>query len=453
VPDGFRRLIDIRAVRGTALLLLLCAAACGSEGGSASHADAKSGARRACLFKAGALPEQTLGPQVPRGAQIPIDHIVVLMQENHSFDNYFGRLPAAGHPHVDGLPARASNPDGNGGSVQAFHQQSYCTADTDHSWTGSHIEFDQGRNDKFVTQNNPDGERAIGYYDQTDLPLYYALATTFAIGDRYFCSVLGPTFPNRSYSLAATSFGHIRNDLGGFGTSSIFNLLDTYGVSWKVYFNDLPYAALLFGVNHNLTPFSAFLADASDGNLPQVSFIDATMGLAGRAELDEHPPANIQQGEQFAAQVVEAVLSSPNWPTSALFITYDEHGGFYDHVPPPPACPPDDIAPMLDPSDPESDFPARFDRYGFRVPFLVVSPYARPGFVSHTIYDHTSILRFIETRFDLPALTRRDANATPFLDVFDFSRPALLNPPALPEVTVDAAHLQQCRADFPNMAY
>src|SRR5262249_45831285 len=163
------------------------------------------------------------------------------------------------------------------------------------------------------------GERAIGYYDQTDLPLYYTLATTFAIGDRYFCSVLGPTFPNRSYLLAATSFGHIRNDLGGFGTSSIFDLLDTHGVSWKVYFNDLSYAALLFGVNHNLTPFSAFLTDASNGNLPQVSFIDAAMGLAGRVELDEHPPSNIQQGEQFAAQVVEAVLNSPNWPTSALF--------------------------------------------------------------------------------------------------------------------------------------
>ena len=448
-----RHRVGIRAASCTALLLLLFAAGCGGGGGTSSQADSKSGARRACQFDAGALPEQTLGASLSRGTEIPIDHIVVLMQENHSFDNYFGRLPAAGHRRVDGLPASASNPDGNGASVRAFHQDQYCTADTDHSWTGSHIEFDEGRNDNFVIQNNPDGERAIGYYDQTDLPFYYALATTFAIGDRYFCSVLGPTFPNRSYLLAATSFGHIRNDLGGFGQSSIFSLLDMHGVSWKVYFNDLSYAGLLLGVNHNLTRFSTFLADASAGTLPQVSFIDAAMGLAGRVELDEHPPSNIQQGEQFAAQVVDAVLSSPNWPRTALFITYDEHGGFYDHVPPPPACPPDDIAPMLDPSDPTSDFPARFDRYGFRVPLLVLSPYARPGFVSHTIYDHTSILRFIETRFDLPALTRRDANATPLLDVFDFSRPALLNPPMLPEVTVDAEHLQECRAAFPSMPY
>ena len=172
-----------------------------------------------------------------------------------------------------------------------------------------------------------------------------------------------------------------------------------------------------------------------------------------RAELDEHPPANIQQGEQFAASVTEAVLTSPDWPHTALFITYDEHGGFYDHVPPPAACAPDAISPMLDPSDPSSDFPAQFDRYGFRVPLLVVSPYVKPGFVSHVIYDHTSILRFIETRYDLPALTNRDANAAPLLDLFDFSRPALLNPPVLPSVAVDATQLQQCRVDFPGMRY
>jgi len=377
----------------------------------------------------------------------------LMMQENRSFDNYFGRLPASGHRGVDGLPADASNPDGSGGRVSSFHADRYCTADTDHSWTGSHNEFDQGRNDGFVTQNNPDGERAMGYYDQTDLTLYYALADSFAIGDRYFCSVLGPTFPNRSYLLAATSFGHIRNDLGGFGNRSIFDTLDAHSVAWKVYFNDLPYAALLVGVNRNLVTFANFLSDAAAGTLPQVSFVDAAMGLAGRPELDEHPPANIQQGEQFAAQVVEALLNSPNWPRTALFITYDEHGGFYDHVPPPSACAPDDIAPMLDPTDPSSDFPASFDRYGFRVPLLVVSPYARPGFVSHTIYDHTSILRFIETRFDLPALTRRDANANPVLDVFDFSHPALLNPPTLPQVSVDPERLQQCRTDFPQMPY
>jgi phospholipase C len=435
------------------LLLLMCASACGSGNGSSS-ADSKTQARHACRFGAGALPDETLGPEVPRGAQIPIDHIVVLMQENRSFDSYFGRLPAAGHRAVDGLPAAASNPDSDGTPVSAFHQDRYCTVDTDHSWTASHRQFGNAYNSGFVIENNPDGERAMGYYDERDLPFYYTLAREFALGDRYFSSLLGPTFPNRSYLLAGTSFGHIRNDLGGFGQPSIFDTLDAHGVSWKVYFNDVPYVTLLFGVagGANVTRFANFLSDAAAGTLPQVSFVDSAMGL-GRAELDEHPPANIQQGEQFSAQVTEALVNSPNWPRAVLFITYDEHGGFYDHVPPPPACPPDDIAPLLDPSDPSSDFPARFDRYGFRVPLLVISPYAKPGFVSHTIYDHTSILRFIETRFDLPALTSRDANATPVLDLFDFSRPALLNPPQLPPAPVDAGRLQACQADFPQMHY
>jgi len=437
-----------------ALLLVICAMGCGGGGHAASQTDSQSQARLACQFKAGALPEDTLGATVPRGAEIPLDHIVVLMQENHSFDNYFGRLPAFGQRSVDGLPAQASNPDAHGARVPSFHQESYCTADTDHSWTGSHLEFNDGENSGFVTRNDPDGERAMGYYDERDLPYYYALAKTFAVADRYFCSVLGPTFPNRSYLLAATSFGHVRNDSGPFGRPSIFDNLTAHNISWRVYYNDAPYSSLLFGVagGPNVTRFAHFLSDAADGTLPQVSFIDAAMGLGG-VELDEHPPANIQQGEQFAAQVTEAVLNSPNWPQTVLFITYDEHGGFYDHVPPPPACPPDDIEPTLVPSDPESDFPARFDRYGFRVPLLAISPYTKPGFVSHTIYDHTSILRFIEARYDLPALTSRDANATPLLDLFDFSRPRLLNPPALPDAPVDAAHLEQCQADFPLMHY
>ena len=123
-------------------------------------------------------------------------------------------------------------------------------------------------------------------------------------------------------------------------------------------------------------------------------------------------------------------MQSPNWASTVLFLTYDEHGGFYDHVPPPRACVADDIPPMIDPTDPDTTFPAEFDRYGFRVPLVVVSPFSRPGFVSHNVYDHTSILRFIETRFDLPALTNRDANASPMLDMFDFDNPALHHSPA-----------------------
>jgi phospholipase C len=401
----------------------------------------------ACTFHAGALPEETLPADAPRGAQIPIEHIIVLMQENRSFDSYFGQLPAAGHAGVDGLPASAANPDADGAPVPAFHQAHYCTEDTSHSWRGSHAEYNDGQNDGFVTVNDPDGVRAMGYYDQTDLPFYYDLAMRFAIGDRYFCSLLGPTYPNRFYLLTGTSFGYVHNEIvdGGYSQRSVFDLLDEHQISWKVYYSDVPFV-FLFRVNpRNLARFSRFLSDAEAGTLPQVAFVDPAFSSAIVPESDEHPPANIQVGQQFAAMVIGAVMQSPQWPTSAVFLTYDEHGGFYDHVPPPAACVPDDIAPILDTNDP----PAQFDRYGFRVPLVVVSPYAKPGFVSHAIYDHTSILRFIETRFDLPALTNRDANADPLLDLFDFSHPALLQPPQLAEATIDAARQAQCETEFP----
>src|SRR5262249_52911695 len=157
--------------------------------------------------------------------------------------------------------------------------------------------------------------------------------------------------------------------------------------------------------------------DAAAGTLPQVSYVDPAFILG---EDDEHPPTNIQLGQAFIAKVLNAVMTSPAWKRTAVIVTYDEHGGYYDHVPPPPACPPDAIPPSLQPNDTQ----ARFDRYGVRVPLVVVSPYARKHFVSHRVYDHTSILRFIETRFDLPALTARDANADPLLDLFDFKKPA-----------------------------
>jgi phospholipase C len=252
--------------------------------------------------------------------------------------------------------------------------------------------------------------------------------------------------------LAGTSFGRIRNDLTASSQPTIFDQLNAHQIAWKVYRNDFAYASLFHANPRNLVPVSAFFSDAAAGTLPPVAFIDGSIGIT-MVENDEHPPANIQQGQAYAARLIEALLASPNWPTSALFYTYDEHGGFYDHVPPPSACVPDNIAPLLDPADPGSNFSAQFDRYGFRVPFVVVSPYAKPGFVSHAVHDHTSILRFIETRFDLPALTNRDANALPLLDLFDFSHPALMNPPVLPAATVDAAALQQCKLDFPTLRY
>ncbi len=404
-----------------------------------------------CKYDAGSV-YAAVQPHKPHGAEIPIDTIVVLMQENRSFDHYLGQLHFQGQRRSKAEPLTGNpNPlDPGGPFITPFHQSYYCEpADLDHSWTGTHREWDAGAMDNFALQNatgvDPSGARSMGYYDSSDLPFYYALYSTFAMGDRYFSSVLSQTFPNRFYLLAATSFGHIRNDLptGGsdFTQPTIFNLLDDAGVSWKIYYSQIPFADLFGYVrNHapgNVVPVAQYYTDAQAGTLPHVAFVDPIFIGQANVETDEHPPSNIQVGQNFAAQVINALLASPQWPQSALFLTYDEHGGYYDHVPPPPACVPDDIPPMLE----SGDSPGAFDRYGIRVPMVVVSPWARPHYVSHKVYDHTSILRFIENRFDLPALTRRDANADPMLKLFRFRKMSFPVPPTLPPAPIDAGHM------------
>lgn len=394
----------------------------------------------------------------------PIDHIVVLMQENRSSDTYFGRLHFEGQTHSQPEPPGASNPDPtnpDGPPVHVFHKTHYCEVqDLDHSWNGTHEEIDGGAMDGFTTANavpkDPTGSRSMGFYDDSDLPFYYALYNTFAIGDRYFASAPTQTFPNRFYLLAGTSFGHIRNDfpttLTGFDQPTIFNELDAAGVSWKIYSASYPLAfAELFGYVRNLRfanirPISQYFNDAAHGLLPQVTFIDPLFLGPTNVENDEHPNSNVQVGQKFVSNVVDALFTSPDWSSSALFLTYDEHGGFFDHVVPPPAIPPDGIAPMVRPGD----VPGGFDMYGVRVPAVVVSPFSRPHAVSHVVNDHTSILRFIETRFNLPALTRRDAAANPMLEFFDFSQPSFATPPSLPVATINPAEVAYCSHQPPN---
>jgi phospholipase C len=405
-------------------------------------------AKQPCRFEAGALPSETLPRKAPKGDAIPIDHILVVMQENRSFDHYFGRLPAFGHRKVKGLPKKAANPTADGTRVPAFHEARYCIEDVAHSWTASHIQWNGGRNDGFVVTNDPAGERAMGYYDETDLPFYYGLATTFAMADRFFCSLLGPTFPNRFYLLAGTSDGRIRNAFTTFTRPSIFGQLNEAGIEWRIYAGDLAFGLLMADVQThlgNVRPIAEYYTDAAAGTLPAVAFIDPKFIGDVLTRTDEHPPGDMQVGQRFVSSVVGALIDSPQWERSALFFTYDEHGGYYDHVPPPPACEPDDVPPALEPTD----VPGRFDRYGFRVPLIAVSPWAKPGYVSHKVYDLTSVLRFIQTRFDLPALTRRDANARPLLELFDFRTPKLLSPPALPEASIDPERAEQCLAEFP----
>jgi phospholipase C len=380
-----------------------------------------------------------------------INHIVVLMQENRSADTYLGQLSTEGQPAYEAEPTTGNpNPLVPGGVITPFHKTSLCeTSDLNHSWNGEHQEYDNGSMDGFTAANDinsanadptdPTGSRTIGYYDQSDLPFYYSLYNTFATDDRYFQSVLGPTYPNRFYLLAGTSFGHIQNDLppaGGWPQTTIFNRLGAAGISWKIYYSQFPFGSFFAYVQQHMdhvAPIAQYFKDAANGTLPDVSFVDPTFISTPNTETDEHPPSNIQVGQNFAYSVVNALESSPNWADSALFLTYDENGGYYDHVAPPAAVKPDNIPPMLQPGDTQSSF----DREGFRVPVVVVSPYSKSHYVSHVVDDHTSILKFIETRYGLAPLTARDAAAHPMLDMFDFTKAQFANPPVFtaPSVT------------------
>lgn len=468
-----------------------------------------------------------------------VNHIIIVMQENHSFDNYFGVLPyAPGTPYhsattgcsstdhacVDGLTCTVSsgsllcsnsNLDDNGSRVSAFHEPTRCVKpDLDHSWFSTHREANFANPNQALTNFLANGfvrvndlteqvdngsesateDQTIGYYNQTDLPFYYDLAQKFSISDRHFASLLGPTFPNRSYLMAATSFGHLTtNDTvpppGGYKpiTGTIFDLLNKYGVSWADYFVDAPQAGSFFTNDPHFLPVLDFLAQAAGipgaGPLPQVSFVDPDFGLEGTAaENDEHPPTDIQRGQAYVSQIVNAVRNGPYWHDSIIFITYDEHGGFYDHAKPPQApqggaLNPDGINPgqcedlsnppaseqpgggaecsynftsLTDTSvadaealcpamaaNPTGPYPAQcanFNQLGVRTPFIAVSPFSKRSYVSHTVGDHTSLLALIERRFltvngVTQHLTRRDKSANPLLDMFDFTNSPSLNTP------------------------
>jgi phospholipase C len=413
--------------------------------------------RAACGYAAGALPAETQGASFPSGANIPVDTIVVVMMENRSFDHYFQKLPEYGQPDVDVAPDDFTNPDPDGMPVGIFRESQYCFVDTAHGYDSSHDQVNGGAMDGFVTTNEGNhelpahgtldmlsGDRAMGYYDQNDLPFYYWLANTFAIGDRYHSSVLGPTWPNRMYLFAATSFGLQSNELTS-ADKTIVDYLELRQVPWKLYFSTTPtygmfidkYLALPPG---RAVPFEQYFADAAAGTLPPVAFVEPGVARVGIDTTDEHPPAIMQFGQRWAAEVVDALTKSPQWPRAAMFLTYDEHGGLYDHVVPPAACAPDDLA--------VGDPPPTFDHLGIRVPFIVVSPFAKPHYVSHQVYDHTSITRFIEARFVMPAMTARDANALAPWDMFDFESASFAVPPAVTLPEIDQEKVNACRAIF-----
>jgi phospholipase C len=381
--------------------------------------------------------------------QIPeIEHIVVVMMENHSFDNMLGMAGRG-----DGLPLGSNGlpdvalPDGHGGLVHSFHMPSECqTRGVSQSWDAGHRSYDNGTNRGFVEATT--GE-AMGYLLESDMPFTWGLARTFPLADRWFSSVLAQTSPNRRFLISGTSHGLIDDsyplDLPPNGT--IFDSFNRYGITWKDYYSDTPavgnYVALLGrpGYGENLVKMADFYRHAAAGTLPQFSLVEPNYSVQS-----EEDPQDVQFGDQYLAAVVNAVLKSPKWPKTMLIWTYDEWGGWYDHVPPPAAVPPDDVPPNL----PPGSEPGGFDRYGFRVPAGVVSPHARRNFVSHVVYDHTSVLKTVETKWNLPALTRRDANAQDVFDMVDLkSAPAFLTPPELPD-PADPASSYRCLITGPG---
>jgi phospholipase C len=378
-------------------------------------------------------------PHRPAGTDtLPeIDHIVVLMMENHSYDNYLGMLRRGdgftlGH---DGRPTNW-NPTSDGRRQRAFLMPNDCQMDGKPSqeWKASHEQYAGGTNQGFVT--SPSGPVAMGYWDGSRLPFYYSLAATFPVADRWFCSVLGQTYANRRYLTAATSAGMVDDVITQVAAAAphgtIFDRLEHYGITWRDYYHtdSLPTVDVWLDDastrSPNVQSVERFFADASAGTLPGFCIVDPNFETGS-----EEDPQDVTVGEAFSARVVNAVMHGPAWPKTLLIWTYDEHGGYYDHVPPPPALAPDSLRPKA-PVGPRGE-PAYdgFHRYGFRVPAAVVSPYARRAHVTHTVYDHTSILAMVERKWNLPALTYRDANAADLMDFLDLKRPAFETPPAL----------------------
>ena len=461
-------------------------------------------------------------PDAPAGTDLlpQIRHIVVLMMENHSYDNYLGMLSGRG----EGFPLAAdhrpdvSNDTADGETIRAFPLPSPVQRQgvPSQSWHATHVQWGAGKCDGFVTSTQAVQAEAragtaagqvdtaadattagMGYWTERDLPFYYGLARTFPLADHWFSSCLGPTFPNRRFLIAGTAHGLIDdspcNLLDYPPAGTIFDLLTEHGISWANYHpgaadqprwrhytrhtrkmarrrltsacralpgvvrgvqKDIQFTADVFPLGigrymQHVRGLDQFLADAARGTLPSFSVVDPDFEA-----YSEENPQDIRKGESFAAEVINAVLRGAGWPHTMLIWVYDEHGGYYDHVPPPPAVPPDDVLggsvlasrnaltatlgrmrPRLVEGNENLDQgPRRYDRYGFRVPAVIVSPYARPGYVCSGTFDHTSVLKLLEEKWNLPALTARDAAARAPLDALDLTgTPAFLEPPVLPE--------------------
>ena len=387
---------------GAVLLGGMGAAAAGGTGAGAS------GVR---LDRAGSL-----GVALPNPEKSGIEHVIVVMMENRSFDHFLGWLP-----HADGRQAGLSYPDPQGALHKTYHQTQFngCDfTDPDHSYGGGRLQYNGGKMNGFLSDKAND-DFAISYYAAKDRPFMSKLALAYTTCDRYFCGILAPTYPNRFFQHSAQT-DRLDDGLTMSTLPTIWDQLNQAGgPTGRYYYYDVPFLALYGSKYSGISfKFPQFLSDAASGQLPNVSYLDPKfVGEADATSADDHPLADIRAGDAFLSQVFHAVTSGPGWDKTVLVINYDEWGGFFDHVVPRRITA--GVAASVSPTsgvDTDVDAAGKV-LSGFRVPCIIVSPFSRvggkQGAVNHKFYDHTSVLKMIEWRWGLEPLTRRDASHLP----------------------------------------
>jgi phospholipase C len=391
--------------------------------------DTNASQRASCVFGEGDHAAATLGIPTSVSSQIPIRHVIVEMKENRSFDHLFGNLHAEGQPSTEAIPATYTNPDLDGNTVAPFHETTTCVPwNPGHQFASVTECIAGGAMTGFVKNGAQttasDGHFVIGNYNSTDLPFYYWLAKTYALADRHFAPMDSGTFANRNFYIFGSNAGVVDTGLTypDPGTPNILQTLMNAGFTWGAYTDSAPFSGAmnLDSTSPGVHTFQDLLDALDQGTLPNVAFVDGVEDVT-----DDHPPessatlGDLQAGEAWSRQIYEHAVGSPQWSRLAILWTYDEAGGFADHVPPPTGC-------LAKPS------PSPFTQMGPRVPLVVISRWAKPNYVSHVVHDHTAITRFIETIFDLPALTGRDANSDALFDLLDFSCTQPATPPSPP---------------------
>jgi phospholipase C len=370
--------------------------------------------------------------KVPAPRDLPIDTFVVLMMENRSFDHYLGWRPDA-----DGRNAGLQYPDKDGNLLPTYRLapdfQGCDHVDPDHGWTGGRWQFNGGRNDRFVTGNSDlvsSDEFAIGYYQEEDLPFMGPASKAFMLHDRFFCSIMASTYPNRHYMWAAQGGGFKTNYMPvaevGHKWETIFDRAMSKGVSARYFQSDLPFSALYGTKGLSITGnVQEYYTRAAAGTLPNISFVDPPFrdgGGGNGVSADDHPHGDIRLGQAFMSDVVHAFMESPQYKRGALFVVYDEWGGFFDHVPPPRV--PDDLM--------NNNHAEDWGQMGFRIPAMTISPFVRPGAVSHATLGFESILKLISHKFALGHLTKRHRYAYNIGRTMEWRRPRM-EPPELPD--------------------